>query len=754
MKRRVVISAFAIGLLFVLGGFLALAATATPGNGGGSSASRDDYAVVQLADSPVAEYAGGIPGYAATKPLNGHKLDLSSADVVKYEGYLGTRHASYQAWLKSNAPWAQVVREYSLAFNGFAVLLNGNSANTLAGSAGVRSVTPSWLYYPTMDVSVPLIQADAVWPSLGIDPSQQKVGDLSGVQVGVIDTGIDDSHPFIASCRAAGSIAHDVFFSGAGFFDPSRTLFFDHGTHVTGTIGGCWTTGTVTVLGKNFTLAAPMSGVAPGVSLHDYNVFPGYGSAFTHHGGGAFSHDIIAAVEMAVADGMDVINLSIGGNVQGPFDTLAVAINAAVDAGTVAVIAAGNAGPGILTVESPGSAANAITAAAASDPHFLGIAVTDGATEMAGTVSADFAQFDPAITAPIQATTPVDGCTAVSPDLAGKIALIRRGTCTFGTKIQNAQNAHALGVVIYNNAAGADPIPMGSDAVNFPTIPATMVSLDNGTFLAAHSGDTITVDGTAFLDVVTNHPDVLASFSSRGPTPYDFRLKPDVTAPGVNVLSSVLHGEFDFFQGTSMATPHTAGAAALLLASHPDWSPADVKSALVNNADQTVSATGGLGPIARGGGRINVLRANDAEILLSPASVSFGGFTGGKPVASSVAVTFENTGAATSCSLSLTINTASAASFFSLSASSLSLAAGGTGTVTAMFNGGTSIPTGLYWGDVQAVCGSTTLLAPWFVAIQRNNGGLNGNANSPAAWGLDPSVYMDTSLMSGGPFAQ
>src|SRR5207245_11563106 len=111
--------------------------------------------------------------------------------------------------------------------------------------------------------------------------------------------------------------------------------------------------------------------------------------AFIHHGGGAFSHDIIAAVEKAVADGMDVINLSLGGRVMGPHDTLSEAINAAVEAGTVAVIAAGSAGPGILTVESPGNAANGITAAAASDPHFEGIKVTVG-TATIGDASGQF----------------------------------------------------------------------------------------------------------------------------------------------------------------------------------------------------------------------------------------------------------------------------------------------------------------------------------------------------------------------------
>ena len=201
-----------------------------------------------------------------------------------------------------------------------------------------------------------------------------------------------------------------------------------------------------------------------------------------------------------------------------------------------------------------------------------------------------------------------------------------------------------------------------------------------------------------------------------------------------------------------MATPHTAGSVALLLAAHPTWSPDEVKSSLVNYADRTVTGTGGLGPIARGGGRINVQKSVAASILASPASVSFGGFTGGKPLSSAVDVTFENLGSAVTCTLSQTINDATVAGFFTLSASSLSLPAGGSGTVTATFNGGQAIGTGFFFGDVVAACGATTLRAPWFVAIQRGNGALNGNQNSPALFGLDPSVYMDTRLMSGGPF--
>src|SRR2546427_1992701 len=172
-----------------------------------------------------------------------------------------------------------------------------------------------------------------------------------------------------------------------------------------------------------------------------------------------------------------------------------------------------------------------------------------------------------------------------------------------------------------------------------------------------------------------------------------------------------------------MATPHTTGAAALLLAAHPTWSPDEVKSALVNYADRRLTGTGGPGPIAGGGGRINVEASVGAPVLLSPASISFGGFTGGKPLSSAVDVTFENLGSAVTCALSLTINDPTASGFFSLSASSLSLAAGGTGTVTATFNGGEAVGAGFFFGGAGAPGGAATIPAPRVAAGYRRHRG-------------------------------
>ncbi len=753
MNRGVVPYLLALGILVLLVAPISLGANADRGGSNGSAANpATDFAIIRFMNPAVSDYAGGIVGYAPTRPATGHHLDVNAPNVRGYANFLANSHASFQAWLHSNVAQVTVLRDYDYVLNGMAVQLNGVSPDTLRGAPNVADISLSTLYTPSMDVSVPLIRAPQVWSTLGVDLSgTPNYGSLASIKVGVIDTGIFDTHPFIASCRASNPVVHrGPYFSGLPFGTP---IVSEHGTHVSGTIGGCKIEAPVNVGGTMLGLAPAgdqttgfLSGVAPGVTLYDYNVFPGIGVGFYILGGSAFSHDIMSAVEQAVIDGMDVINLSLGGGVQGPHDLLADALNAAVDAGVVAAVAAGNTGAlGTMTIESPGSAANVITAGASTDPHYMGITVTPDSSfglpsgTTFGAAIGDFHNFDLAVTAAISTigASNANGCAAISTSLSGKIAVIDRGVCTFGTKIQNAQAAGAIGAIIVNNVFG-DPTAMGADGVHHPTIPAAMVSIGDGGVLKAHTGSSIKVDGTIITEVVTKNSDFLAGFSSRGPTPYTFLIKPDVTAPGVNVLSSVFTIKSDgtyapsyaFFSGTSMATPHTTGSAALLLAAHPDWSPADVKSALVNTADRPVKnpASGAAlqSPLSRGGGRINVWSATNTPATLAPASVSFGVWTGGKPVNGAMSVAFhDETGSGLSCALSVV--SATAGTWVSVAPGTLAVPAGGTAWATVTLSGGMTIGTGFFFGDIVAACGSTTLRAPWFVGVQRGNGGLNGN---------------------------
>jgi len=392
-----------------------------------------------------------------------------------------------------------------------------------------------------------------------------------------------------------------------------------------------------------------MSGIAPGAWLGNYNVFPGDLLS-------ARSEDLLNAVDAAIADGMDVINFSIGGlrpNSAGR-DVLTVGMDNAVDAGLVVSVAAGNSGPGAGTLESPGRAPKVIAVGASTNQHFVGQPFTYPASG-GTTIGAAVGEFPPLPTASYDLfDTHSTACTSVDPGASGKLAIVDRGACTFSTKVRNAIAAGALGVVVINNVAG-DPIGMAKDGLGGDDLPAVMISKNDGAALRAANPDDASADATLHEFVSTGNQDILAGFSSQGPTTPDMLIKPDLTSVGVNVLSSITcvgkgpdcpgdGSGWAFFQGTSMSTPHIAGSAAVLLGLHPTWSPAQVKSALVNRADLVVkdAITGlhDIGPTAQGAGRENLSVAADATTWLDPVSASFGKVAVGHPT--SLNITLSN----------------------------------------------------------------------------------------------------------------
>lgn len=662
----------------------------------------NDYVVVLLKDPPIGSYEGGINGLERTKPLRG-KLDPTSPAYEAYQRHLADQRANYHAFLNKNAPRADVLAEYDDVLNGIALELNGTDPAKLLQDPNARAVVASWLYEPTMNVSVDLIEAAAVWGRTG---GQANAG--SGISVGIIDTGIRDDH-FFFDCKD--DIPHKVYASGVA--GTGEAIVFNHGTHVAGTVAGCVTTLT------DGPITGTISGVAPGASLFDYNVFPGFGGGFVAFGGSAFSHDIVEALEDTVEDGMDVVNMSLGGGVQGPHDLLAEAVSATVDAGVVVAVAAGNSGPSAGTVESPGNSPEALTAGASTNPHFIGIPVTVG-TETFGAAVGDFESFGNVKNRAYTVTSPADGCSAITNDVAGKIALIDRGVCTFTTKVRNAQDAGAIGVLVVNNVAG-DPTAMAHDGTDpKPTIPAAMLSQGDGN--AIKPSGTLSVDGRNPTEFVTENADIIAGFSSRGPGPFLSNIKPDITGPGVNVYSSVFDEEtgelgFAMFSGTSMATPHAAGSAALLLDLYGgpgSISPADVKSLLGNSAFRPVTddVTGvqPTGVMTRGGGRIDLAQASTASATFDPMSLSFGSHRGNKQVSVSIPVTVRNL-SASSQTFTITVGDPN----LSLDTSSLTVAGGGTGTFTVSLS--VRGVTDTFEGDVSVSNGGRTYLVPFWYSV-------------------------------------
>ena len=705
-----------------------------------------DYAIITLAAQPLSSYRGGIYGYAATMPVPGARLDLSSPAAIAYANYLATQRTVAKASLAKYAPQVRVIYDYSTVLNGLAVKLNGYNLNQMTSLPGIVSTAYSFMVHSDMNRSNALIGSPTLWAA---DGGQSSAG--AGIKIGILDTGIDFTHPFLTDnnlvlpagypkCDALDSTVHQsdvackytsnkvivakMFCTQVvcAAFDAQAKQ--DHGSHVSGIAAGVANTCAPFV-------GCTLSGVAPKAFLGNYNVFPGNVT-------NASSADIAMAVDAAVVDGMDVLNLSLGGTPTNG-DPLVAAVNSAVDAGVIVAVAAGNAGPGTGTVESPGIAEKVITAGASTNPHFVGIPATVPEIGTFGAALGQFNNYGTISNAPYNTTTPTNGCTAITNNIAGQIALIARGACTFSTKIRNAQIAGATGALVYNNVAG-DPIAMAKDGTpNQPTIPAAMVSRSNGLAMASASTKTVTVDGTSPQEFFTDGPsaDILAGFSSRGPAIVGNRLlteiKPDVVAPGVNVYSSILMTSctqppcFAFFQGTSMATPHVAGSAALIKQLHPDWSPLQVKSALENSAKRPVGSSSSntplTNPMSRGGGRIDLAAVTVITATINAhksANLGFGQFSAsGDSTTNNVPVTVQSV---VSVMITYTVTVAPAVGgpnspSITTSTASIAVSPGGSATFQVLLTIAPTNAPGDYFGDIVLTGGTVTLQIPYWVEI-------------------------------------
>src|SRR5947208_3529755 len=617
-------------------------------------------AVVQLKGDPLSTYS-------ATKPAPSKKIDFNSNTVKSYRAQLTGLRNDFRNWVRANAPNAKITSEYDISLNAVAVQLNGTSLEAIAGAPMVQQVQYNVLYHPNLSESYKIINATGAWTAAG---GRSVAG--AGSKIGDIDTGIDETHHFFdptgfsypagfPKCDAEDSTSHTpdqdckyvspkvivakVFYNKAQQQGLDAQAIQDHGTHTAGIAAGIYDPSLNAVV--NGVSIDDMSGIAPGAWLGNYNVFPGSVD-------NARSEDILNAVDAAIADGMDVLNLSLGGSYHGNNDLLAIGLDNAVDAGLVVAVAAGNSGPGQGTVESPGRARKIITVGASTNKHFVGQPFTYPASG-GTTIGAAVGQFPPlpAGSFGLWFNTQLNACTSVDPGASGNVVVVNRGSCTFSTKVRNAIAAGAIGVVVINNVAG-DPIAMGKDGGGGDDLPAVMISKNDGAALRTANPPDASASAT-FQEFVTTNQDILAGFSSQGPTAVDFAVKPDVTSVGVNVLSSITcvgkpetcPGDgtgWAFFSGTSMSTPHIAGSAAVLLNLDSSWSPAQIKSALVNRAElvitDAVTGTHDVGPTAQGAGRENLSVSADATTWMDPASASFGRVTVGHPT--SVTITLYN----------------------------------------------------------------------------------------------------------------
>jgi minor extracellular serine protease Vpr len=595
------------------------------------------------------------------------KLDVVSVSARAYLRRLAAAQTREAAAIRRAIPQARIGRRFQVVLDALTVSLPASKLPQLVRLRSVTRVYPSLQYTLALDRSPSIIGADTIRRELGADGT--------GMKIGVVDDGIDQSNPFFnptgfsypAGFPKGGTkwtspkVIVARVFPGPNAGAPGR-LALDpkasfHGTHVAGIAAG--DSGTTAPASNDHPQVTGLSGVAPRAWLGNYRVF----TVPTPIGNVANTPEIVAAFEAAVLDGMDVINFSGGGPQTDPAnDALIEAIHNVAAAGVVPVIAAGNDRDdfGVGSAGSPGTAPDAISVAAVSNTHVFAPALdvtAPGAPDVVkgipfmgangdrtpiGWSSTDQTLVD------VGSIVGRDGtaverhlCGPANGDLAstlgqlpahsldGAVALVQRGLCPFVTKAEQARAAGAVGIVISDNRQGeANGIP-----VRLP-IPGGMIANLDGdhlrAYLTAQGGRTTIRVGSLPLELETGRSGVITSFSSAGPTAFGHDLKPDVSAPGGQILSSTLPNtdpsRFAVFDGTSMATPHVTGAAALLLELHPSWTPPEVKSALVSTA---VAAWGDTArtqeaPVTlEGGGLVSLPRAADPRLFTDPVSLSF-----------------------------------------------------------------------------------------------------------------------------------
>jgi subtilisin family serine protease len=623
--------------------------------------------IVHLQDASLASYQGGTPRLQATSPqITGvRRLDTRTPESQAYLTYLTQKQGELVSSMnRALGRQVEVVFQYKNVLNAIAVRMDHDEALRAFNLSGVNTIYPDQINQLDTDTGPTLIGAPQIWGG-------DTLGDVGtygeGIIIGVIDTGINHAHPSFADvgddghdhanpygenvyvgycvdhptfCNDKLIGAYDLTYGGSGGPEDED----GHGSHTASTAGGNFVDLAIDD-GVGGTFPVTISGVAPHANLIAYRV--------CDDSGGCQTAATVAAIDHAIADQVSVLNYSISGSDDPWNDPVDLAFLDAYTAGIFVSASAGNAGPGASTVAKTGPWNAAVAASTHSRilAHPVDVITTEptlpdltglGGVEGGGPpLTAD-------LTAPLiyggdVNPSNVRGCDAwTGTPFAGAIGMVQRGDCTFADKVQNLTAAGAIGALVYNNVGGP-PTAMGG--LEATTIPAMMISNDEGLQVVALISGSIPAEATMYVaqDFATNDDwaDILAGFSSRGPSQWEL-LKPDYTAPGVNILAAVATDgddpiQFGFYQGTSMSSPHGAGSAALLMALHPDWSPAEIKSAISTTANPVLlkeDATTPATPLDGGSGRIDLAAAAFAGIVLDETTANYiaaNPYLGGQP---------------------------------------------------------------------------------------------------------------------------
>ncbi|MBK0391881.1 S8 family serine peptidase [Ramlibacter algicola] len=622
--------------------------------------------IVEMDAAPVTRYDGSIKGLQATRPGKGKKIDPDAPAVVGYMGYLAGRHDAALRGVGN----ARKVYDYGYVFDGFAAELSDAQAQQLAATKGVLAVTKDELR--KMDTnSTPaflgLSGDNGLWTRTGakgegvvvgivdsgIWPESASFGDRTGVNGNATQDGklgyqqIPGWHgkctpgdQFAASNCNQKVIGARWYNAGWGGDAGIRELFPEefisprdwggHGSHTASTAAG-----------NSNVPAGPgifTSGMAPRARIAVYKV-----CWSVEPDGGCFGSDSIAAIDQAVADGVDVINFSISGTSTNFRDGVEIAFLNAADAGVFVAASAGNSGPTTQTVAHPSPWVTTVAAGATKRPTVAELVLGNGATYTGssgtqGSASGSIVNS----TAVADATKAADaarlcfssawpGGPGLNPALvSGKIVVCERGTNDRVDKSRAVKEAGGVGMVLVNVDPATDSLV--ADVHSVPTVHlpvANRVAIES---YAASMGATASIS--------PSHPDMsvvvptTADFSSRGPLRASASLlKPDIMGPGVDVLATVAPpgnggANFALYSGTSMASPHIAGIAALFKEIQPTWSPMMIKSALMTTAYDTgdTGITDATRIFRQGAGFVQPNAATDPGLVFDSSFADWLGF--------------------------------------------------------------------------------------------------------------------------------
>jgi minor extracellular serine protease Vpr len=728
---------------------------------------------------------------------------LQTQAAANYRSQIEARHEDLKRELGSRN--FTITGSVTTVANAVFVIAPASRVAELRGLPGVKGVTPLRSYRRKLNQALPLLDASGAWNALG---GMQNAG--AGMKIAFIDGGIDPTHAAFQDPSLSIPAGFPKCTTGDCVFTNNKVIVArsyvkllaagsnpqnpavdsrpddvtarDHDGHGTAVAAAAAATTTTTGL-------VPFNGMAPKAFVGSYKVFgsPGVNDETTD--------DVLGqALDDAIADGMDVISVSLGGEAfTGPLDTgaacglptgtpcdmFATMIENASLAGAIIVCAAGNDGfngffyPAFNSIDTPGDAPDAIAVGASTNAHFFNETVSvpgNVASSLKGISgqTGDANTFYPgALTLPLlditQVGDPGSACnfSSTSNALYGYFVLVERSSaCDYATQVENVENSGAFGVIIYMNTGGQPIAP--NDPFDDPNVvPFIVVSNANGVALKAYVDANplalVTIDSAGMEQIDTADANELAGFSSVGPSTGSSLIKPDLVAVGTNVYSAAetydISGDvysstgFAAASGTSLATPLVSGAAAMVKQKHPTWTAAQVKSALVNTVAEAVqtddASSGTFLPVdiqSFGAGLLDAGAAVNASVTVSPTTLSFG-ILASLPQTKPIQITNTGSAAVTLAVSNLASNGMLGGAAIGFDKTSVTLAAGASATVNVTLSGAIPAPSE-YSALVQLQGNGVSLRVPYMyfvpdnqpgnlLALGGNFDGLTGSAQAP-----------------------